>query len=198
MIDGFGAILPLAGRAVAHPREAFREVLDTPMDRATVFRFAWLVVVLGLLAETLLQILFAPLQPPGAEPMPLGLSLLLQLISVFGLAAGVHFIGAMFGGRGSFLDALKAVTWFSFLMLVGQLLMVVLLALVPPLGALMLLALLVFGMVQLTALVMEVHGFTSIPFVVIGIIASAMIFGTFLLILLAALGVDFMTPPPAA
>lgn len=194
MIDRLGAVLPLAASAVFQPREAVRVVLDTPADRRALINAAFLVIVLGLMVEKFFELI---LVRPDAPDVPLVTSFMLQLISVFGLTAVFFFVGRIFGGRADWDMSLKAVVWFSFMMLLAQTIFLVLLALSPLVAGLAMLLLVVFAVVQMCAITMETQGFENVFGVIFGILGTAFVFGMAMLILLAALGITFPGAPPS-
>lgn len=197
MITSLGAFLPLAGQAVTAPRVAFRQVLDTPADRPLIIRFAMLVILFNLILGLLADVLMPP--PDGAVTISTMAAFIMHMASIFGGAGMMFAVGRVFQGRGSLDGALKAVTWFSFVMLIAQGFFLAALLIVPgAAAALVLLLLFIFSMIQLCGVTMELHGFENPILVVFGIIGAAIIFGFFMLILLALLGVELPTAPAPA
>lgn len=194
MIDGLGAVLPLAASAVFQPRQAVRAVLDTPTERRTLIDAAFLVIVLGLMVEVLFEFI---LVTGDAPDVPLATSFMLQLISVFGLSAVFYAAGRLFGGRADWDMALKAVIWFSFLMLLAQSLFLVLMAMSPLVAGLAMVLLVIFALVQMCAITMETQGFENVLGVILGILGAGFVFGLAMLILLGALGITVPGQPPS-
>lgn len=195
MIDRMGAFLPLAGTAVTAPRTALREVLRIPAGRPEIAGFAALVIVLNLMMGIGADIVLPA--PEGAEPISLFVAAIIHAVSLFGGAVVLNLAGMMFRGGGDFDACLKTFAWFYFVMLLAQgAFLVVLLFLPPAMAGLALLLLLVFSMVQLTASVMEVHGFTRPFLVVLGILGASVLFGFVMLVVLTVLGVELPAPTP--
>ena len=120
------------------------------------------------------------------------LSSLLITVALVLVALAVHRIGALFGGRGSFEDALLAVVWVEFLMTLAQAVQFLAILALPPLGALLAIAI-VAGFLWITAnFIAELHGFQSLAKVGLGMIAGFAIIVTLMAALFAALG---LAPP---
>ena len=196
MIRNINEVLPLAASAVSDPKGAARAVLNTPMTRQTVIRAAMFIIVVNLILG-LLADMMRPL-PPGAEPIPTFVSFLVNLASYFGSALLLFAVGRAFGGRGDFHGSLKIAAWFAFLMLLAQGLALFALAISEAFFLMALIALMIFGLVQMTAQAMELHGFSNAILVFFGILASGFVFAFVMLLLLAALGVQLpaTAPPP--
>lgn len=194
MITRMGAFLPLVGEAVFHPRTALRKVLDTPLERGDILRFAFLVIVLNLMLGLVADMVLPA--PEGATPIPTGTSFVIHAASIFGGALMLHAAGRIFDGLGDFDGALKTVSWFYFVMMVAQAAFLVLLGLSQAAAGLAIILLLIFAFIQITAQTMELHGFVNPVPVFFGIIGAGMIFGFVMLALLSILGVDLPTAPP--
>ncbi|MEM7437981.1 MAG: YIP1 family protein [Pseudomonadota bacterium] len=193
MIVSLGAFLPLAGQAITAPRVAVRQVLDTPADRPTLIRFAFLIVlfnlIVGLSADLVLP------APEDAITISTAAAFIMHAATIFGGAGMMFVAGQMFKGQGTFDGCLKAVTWFAWVMLLAQTAMIVVLVTMPSLLEVTLIALLILSFVQLTGITMELHGFENAFLVLLGIVGAGIVFGFFMLILFAFLGVELPTAP---
>lgn len=173
------------------PREAARRLiaLDPPMEARWIGLL--LVSVLALM-ETRLGSLVLPLddQPPifalAADPV---LGVPFQVLSQLVIATAIASIGRIFGGAGSFADALLLIVWLEFMLVLAQAVQLVALVLVPPVGllvAFVAIGLLIWLLVQFTA---ALHGFTNLALVGIGIVVSFLVIITVLSMVLMMLGV---------
>jgi hypothetical protein len=185
--------------SIVDPRAAARRVLAMPVPADARWMALALVVVLSVLLTQLAIGLFATLAPPAAEaPGPTGVSPFLaggvQAAALVLLVLAVDRVGRMFGGRGSFDGALLLVIWLHVVMICLQVIQLVTMVLVPPLGSLVALASLAAFFWVLTGFIAELHGFRSLILVFLGMLLSLFAFSVGLAILLIMLGI---TPPGA-
>jgi hypothetical protein len=144
------------------------------------------------------MILVGPPPPEGApEAVPITTSAIIQALSLFGGAFLAYQVGKLFNGVGSFDESLKMIIWINFILLLLQIPMLFVAIISPQVLALAMMAVMVVAMTQLTAQVMELHGFTQVFPVLIGIIGTMIGFGIILLIVLGILGVSLPLEPPA-
>lgn len=186
--------LPLAVQSLTQPRVGLRTILSIPSQRSDVINAAWLVIVLNLMLAALLTLL-GPTPPEGTPEVPLTTSAIMQALSLFGGAIVVHRVGGLFGGTGDFDGSLKLVVWVNFILFLMQLPLLLAAFAGQELVALAMMLVVVVAMTQLTATIMELHGFTEVFPVLLGIIGSMILFGIVLLILLGLLGVTLPTQP---
>ncbi|MCB2116279.1 MAG: YIP1 family protein [Rhodobacteraceae bacterium] len=194
-MTGTAAILAaLAPETLRAPRSAARQLFDLHLPSEARWLGLCLVVVLAVI-ETKVALL---LMPAAGEPdFMVALSdpwvaLPAQAVALVLVALAVHRIGALFGGRGSFEDALLAVVWVEFLMTLAQAVQFLAILALPPLGALLAIAI-VAGFLWITAnFIAELHGFQSLAKVGLGMIAGFAIIVTLMAALFAALG---LAPP---
>lgn len=194
MITRPGELLPLAVQALTQPRASLRRILDTPVSRQVLYLCAAILIVLNLLAAVASEIIIGV--PPGG-----GVSLFasaIVAIAVIGICTLFLVVaGRIFDGRGSIDDCFKTVLWFNFIVFLLQLLVPIFSLIAPQTVGLVFLLIVILTLVQMTAQVMEVHGFTRIMPVVLGIIGTQFIFGIVLLVLLTMLGVPLPIDPAA-
>ncbi|MCV2873076.1 YIP1 family protein [Defluviimonas sp. WL0050] len=184
-------VTDLVMETLRSPREAARRIiaLDPPMEARWIGLL--LVSVLALL-ETRLGGLVLPLddQPPifalAADPV---LGVPFQVLSQLVIATAIAWIGRIFGGTGSFADALLLIVWLEFMLVLAQAVQLVALVLVPPVGmliAFVAIGLLIWLLVQFTA---ALHGFTNLALVVLGMVVSFLVIITILSMVLIMFGV---------
>lgn len=184
-------VTDLVMETLRSPREAARRIiaLDPPMEARWIGLL--LVSVLALL-ETRLGGLVLPLddQPPifalAADPV---LGVPFQVLSQLVIAIAIAGIGRIFGGTGSFADALLLIVWLEFMLVLAQAVQLVALVLVPPVGmliAFVAIGLLIWLLVQFTA---ALHGFTNLALVVLGMVVSFLVIITILSMVLIMFGV---------
>lgn len=180
--------------SVLRPRAVMRRFLDAEVPAAWLWQA---LVLLAILAGFLSWFELAS-GPEGSLPfdsadLP-GPALMagLQFALLAVLVPVVHFAGRIFGGKGEPLDALKLLVWWQSVTMVLQLSEVVLITLVPVLGLLLVLATFAALFWTLTNGVAEVHGFTSLGLVLIGIVATGVVLVLLLSVILSVLGIGPM------
>lgn len=186
--------LPLAVQSLTQPRVGLRTILSIPATRTDVINAAWLVIVCNLFLTTTLM-LVGPTPPEGTPSVSLTTSAIMQALSLFGGAFIVHRVGGMFGGTGNFDDSLRLVVWVNFILFLMQMPLLVLSLGGQEIIAIGMMLVVIVAMTQLTATIMELHGFTEVFPVLLGIIGSMILFGIVLLVLLGMLGVNLPTEP---
>ncbi|MBC6441841.1 MAG: hypothetical protein GDA53_01735 [Rhodobacteraceae bacterium] len=175
---------------------AFRNVLATPLRRGTLVGFALLVILFNLILELSASLLIPA--PEQAVTIPTATAFILHMVSILGGTALMFGAGRAFKGRGDFDGALKSVIWVSFVMLLAQGAFLLGILILPAAALVLMLLLLMFSMIQLSAVTMELHGFENPVLVGLGIIGAAIVLGSFMLILLLFLGIDLpVSGPPA-
>lgn len=185
------ALAALVRESIADPRAAARRVLALPVPAEARWMLLALVVVVSVILTQLALWLFGMADPSAGPVSPL-LSGGLQAAVLVVIVAAVDRIGRLFGGRGSFADALLLVTWLQVVMIALQLVQLLVLILVPPLGGLVTLASLVIFFWVFTGFVAELHGFASRGQVFVVILMSLFLLSFLVATVLAMLGI---TPP---
>ncbi|WP_157994763.1 YIP1 family protein [Paracoccus tegillarcae] len=183
----------LVGMTLRNPAQAARAILDVDYPLGVRWALAVLVVSLAAILASLTAALVTV--PVDGEPRPYGwivdqplILAGLQMAAVVlsaGLMAGV---GRMFGGDGTFEDALILVVWIEAVLLLVQLAQIVLLPIMPGLGALLGLAaagMFFYLTVQFTKVL---HGFRSGFKVFLGMVAAMFAFAFLLSFVAAAFG----------
>jgi hypothetical protein len=104
------------------------------------------------------------------------------------VAFGAHRIGQLFGGKGSFDQALTLVIWAQFILLVLSVVQILVLLVLPPLSDIITMLALALFFWLMVNFVTELHGFTSPGLVFVGILFSLMGLAILLSILFSAMG----------
>lgn len=190
----------MTGRGLA---ELMRETLRDPRGGARIvmrldlpLEARWLALVLMAVGSALLthlgmSMMMMP-EEMGAtlalpQPVATALSQLMVLILSAALAT---WVGRWAGGTGQFADALILIAWLQCVLLVLQVVQMVLMLLVPPLGALLGYAAVALFFWLMTAFVAELHGFRSLGLTFLGVIltvlAAAFVMALFLFPMMGA------------
>jgi hypothetical protein len=183
---------PLALQSLTQPRVGLRTILSIPSQRSDLINAGWLVIILNLILTASLT-LFGPIPPETPSTVPLATSAIMQALSLFGGAFIVHRVGAFFGGTGNFDGSLKLIIWVNFILFLMQLPILLFSFLGQEIVALAMILVLLIAITQLTATIMELHGFTEVLPVLFGILGSSIAFGIALLFALGLLGVNLPT-----
>lgn len=107
----------------------------------------------------------------------------------------IHRVGRMFGGRGSFADALLVVVWLQVVMLGFQALQLVVAPIAPSFAGLIGLVSLVFYLWLMTVFIAELHGFASRGLVFLGMMLSGLAAGFLLaIVMMLVVGPEALMP----
>lgn len=188
----------LAIMTLRQPEAALRglQSLDLPMQ------VRWMVLVLAVVCSTLLARLSLGLFPiPVENPLaalagqPLKMAAL-QLAGLAIIAWLMAVAGRLFGGRGSFADAVLIVAWVELLMAAAQALQTVLMVFFPAVASLFGMVALLVSIYLFVAFARALHGFASLALTAVGAFATFFVAALALSILLSILG--FTPPMPEA
>lgn len=195
-MTGLPAFVTDLGRETLRaPRAGVRRLLemDLPMEAR------WL----GLLLVTVLSVFVTGLSllllPPGSEPGILALladpyvGVPSQALSLVVAAAAIAGIGHLFGGKGGFADALLVIVWIEFLMTVAQVAELAVMLLVPPVGAVLAFAVLAWFLWVIVNAIAELHGFSNLVLVALGLVVGFVVVVIALALLLSGLGILTVT-----
>ena len=194
-MTGTAAVLAaLVPETLREPRMGARRLFSLGLPTEARWLGLGIVVLLAVI-ETQVALLLMPAaeQPAFMEALSNPLvavpaqALALTLVSVV-----IHRIGALFGGRGGFEDALLAVVWTEFLMTLAQAVQLVAILILPPLGALIAIGIVLWFLWITANVIAELHGFQSLAKVALGMIAGFAIVVTLMATLFGALG---LVPP---
>lgn len=166
------------------PRGVARGLLRLDLPPNVLWLAAALAAVGSALLTHLGMGLMMPMEMGAAMVMPSPVfTAVSQFVVVVLTALLAAFIGRMAGGKGQFAGALLLVTWLQFVLLALQVVQLVLMLALPPLGmALGYFAVAVFFWL-LSAFVAELHGFRSTGLTFIGVFLTTLA-AAFLLALL--------------
>lgn len=159
---------------VMNPGQAAQVLLGLPILGRT--RFAVLCVVASLSAAVLwgTYALFPMTMPDGTALEPVGpLSWAVMVGGGVMITAGLIFVcGRVAGGKAGFTDLILLVSWFQFLQLALYIAQMVLIVLLPPLGALVALASVGLTLWVLANFIKVANGFASVLGPILGIVGG--------------------------
>ena len=177
--------------SLRRPDAALRclQSLDLPVQ------VRWMVLVLAVVSSTLLARLSLLLFPiPINNPLVALAGQPLQMAAV--QFAGLTIIawlmaaaGRIFGGRGSFADALLVVAWVELLMAVAQALQTLMMVFFPAVASLFGVVVLIVSIYLFVAFARALHGFSSLLLTALGALATFFLAALALSILLTLLGI---------
>lgn len=184
-------VAELARQTLRDPRGGVRWllVLGLPMEAR------WLALLLVTVLAVIVTRLSLMAMPVAGDPGVIALvadplvGVPVQAISLVVAAAAIAGIGRLFGGRGTFADALLVVAWVEFLMTLAQAGELVVMFLVPPLGAVLVLAVLALFLWIVVNAIAELHGARSLLKVFLGLVLGFVIVVVALATLLAVFGI---------
>lgn len=182
-------LIALLRETFRDPRGAARQVLQVrlPLDAR------WMALTLMAVGSALLTHLGVSLMMSRDElgatlalPSPLATATSQLMVLVLS-AALATWVGRWRGGRGSFADALLLIAWLQFVLLVLQVAQMLLLLVLPPLGAFVGYAAVGLFFWLLTCFVAELHGFRSLGLTFLGVFLTVLV-AAFLLAMLVLPG----------
>lgn len=192
MTFSLGTLLNLVLESIRNPREGAATVLNFAPSRDVLLQLLALVVVLSVLFGQAGVVILGGGLSDGALTGPIALSPLTAAFVQFGLLVmlviSIHSIGRAFGGTGSFEETLLLVTWLQFVLLCLQLVQLLALILMPPLGGLIGLISIGIFLWLLVNFVAVIHNFRSLGLVFAGVLISAFAIVFALSLILSMLG----------
>ena len=177
-------VTALVRLTLTRPREAAERLISLNVpDDARWLGFVIVVVLSVILSHASLTLM-------GEEDYAGSLLsvALMQSSILLATVVAVHGAGRLFGGQGTFPDALLLMAWLQFVMLVFQVIQTASLMLLPALFGLVVVLSLVVFLWMLTNFIMALHGFVSPLKVVVGIIFTVFALSFVFAILLAVFG----------
>ena len=187
----------LAKDSLLRPRVAARRLLRLNVGQAQLLQLAVLVTCLGIiLAYAALRLSSGSVDAVSAWVLD---TPLLGALVEFGIMAVIavltYRVGALFGGTGTFWDAVALVIWLNTMLLLIQIAQLLTLATVPSLAAVLAIFAVFWALWAYANFVTELHGFDN-PFMVLGgVILTAIVLFISLAMLFAMFGI---TPRGAA
>lgn len=192
MTFSLSTLFTLALESIRNPREGAAAILNFAPSRDVLLQLLALVVVISVLFGQLSVFVLGGGLSDGALTGPITLSPLTAAIVQFGLLVllviSIHSIGRAFGGTGSFEETLLLVTWLQFILLCLQLVQLLALVLIPPIGALIGLISIGIFLWLLVNFVAVIHNFRSLGLVFAGVLISAFAIIFALSLILSMLG----------
>ncbi len=184
-------LVDLTRQSLRDPQGAARRLiaLDPPMEARWL---ALLLVSVLAVLETRLALLGMSADDYGgvfgivANPW---LGVPAQALSLLTIAVAIAWMGRLFGGRGTFPDALLLVAWLEFLLTLAQAVQMVVMIALPPLGALVALGVMGAFLWLMAQFIAALHGFRSLLKVFLGMGVGFASIVVFLALLFAALGI---------
>lgn len=163
----------LSKRSITKPRAAAHEVLAMQLPMQT----RWMALALASVLSALLLHVSLNLLPVADRQMLFGVPAPMESALVQGgllvlMAILAHQVGRWRGGRGSFADALILMVWWQTVLLGFQLVQIAALLVLPMATNILGLVGLVLVFWLLTSFIAELHGFSSLAKVLVGIIAT--------------------------
>lgn len=191
-MTGLPALVTDLGRETLRtPRAGVRRLLDLDLPMEARWLGLLLVTVLSVFVTGLSLLLL----PPGGEPGILALladpwvGVPAQALTLVVAAAAIAGIGRFFGGQGGFADALVVVVWIEFLMTFAQVAELAVMMAVPPVGAILAFAVLAWFLWVIVNAIAELHGFSNLALVFLGLAGGFMAIVIAFAMLLEALGI---------
>lgn len=170
------------------PRPTIRRLLDAGLPFGTLAVALVLVVVISAILSEITTLLTSA--PGGSEMVggPLAIAVM-QMVLLILIVVGIDRGGRRMGGQGDRTGAVLVVVWMQVMMIALQLVQLVLLVLVPPLGAIIgILSVAVFFWLM-TAFVAELHRFRSSGLVFLSLLLGFIGLAIFLTLVLSMLGI---------
>ena len=190
MDTSLSAALGLARHIILDPRAAARAIIqsDIPMN-ARWLALALVVVLSVIFGQISVTLMLAPSGVMGAVMTGPSVSILLQAGVLLMMAIAAQQVGRMFGGEGTFPDAMLLIACLQGVMVMVQVVQIVALLLLPPLSGIV--GLIGFGVFLwvLTGFMAELHGFRSLLNVFGMILVTAFSIAFLLAMLLAMAGI---------
>lgn len=159
----------------------------------------WMALAIVVLGSVLLTQVVVFLLPEaggfwdGVMRAPLRATVVQGAMLAF-LALGMARIGGLFGGRGSFADALLLVAWLEFVLILVQVVQLVAMLVLPFVSVLIGIAGAVLFFWLLTNFTAALHGFRSLLKVFAGILGSFFVAAFVLVFLMGLLGIAVPAP----
>jgi hypothetical protein len=195
-VTGLPAFVTDLGRETLRaPRAGVRRLLEMDLPMEARWLGLLLVTVLSVFVTGLSLLLLPPVSEPGilallADPY---VGVPSQALSLVVAAAAIAGIGHLFGGKGGFADALLVIVWIEFLMTVAQVAELAVMLLVPPVGAVLAFAVLAWFLWVIVNAIAELHGFSNLVLVALGLVGGFVVVVIALALLLSGLGILTVT-----
>lgn len=187
------ATLKMLVRAtLSDARVAARHLIAQTPALGVVFEMAVVVSALNVIIAILIS-LFQPtpvetvFDPLLANPI---LFAIIQLMLLMLSALTIFLVGRLFGGQGEFDQALLLSVWVQVLMLIVQVLMIPVIILAPGLAVSLNMLFYFYFTYLMVVFIAELHGFSSLWKVFMGIIATSFALSFVVMFLIALIGLS--------
>ncbi len=178
-------------QTITDPRYALRKVLSLVPPHQPRWIAAATVIILTVLLTQVITIIAPP--PPGSpwdammgDPVS---NTVTQLVFLLAAAWGMSGFARRFGGVASFDDALIAVTWIEFLLLILQVAQLVVILALPFLAVPIVVLTLGLFFWLLTHFTAALNGFTSMPKTFAGVLGATLVGGVLAVVALSLAGI---------
>ena len=189
-------MLHLAMMSLNRPRDAIAEVLKVHVAHSDLMKGALFVACISGLLDAVSRLII-PL-PEGFQSSMLASPLTSAVIQFFGIliiAVLTDRVGRFFGGKGNYMDSLKATVWFSFVWLFGVVLILAVLLVMPGVAPLVQLATMIWMIIVYTTFVQVLHQFEKFFSTLAGVFGTGLILSFVAVFAMGALGIfDFEAP----
>lgn len=181
-------IRDLLRETITDPQGAARRLVAAAPPMEARWLALALVAVLSVLIGQASALVFA--RAGAAMVVGLNASAILHGVVLVVVVWAAHTVGRIFGGTGTFADAILLISWLQFVMVMLQLVQLLALVLLPPLSMLIGMAAIALFLWLLTNFVAVLHGFKSLGKVFGMILVTFMALAFVLAFLLALLGIQ--------
>ncbi len=188
------SLLTAARASVEDPRASAQRVLSLNLSLGTASLALLLVAILTAILSALVSMLAQSTGNGGemAALTPMNWAML-QISGMFLGAAAVHVVGNWFGGQGTLAGALAVLAWAQFIVLIVQIVQVAALFIAPFFAMPLAMIGVALSFWLLVGFIAQLHGFSSLIKVLLGILAVGaaliVLISVLLAGLLAAMGV---------
>ena len=181
-------LLALARFTVQSPRQGARQVMQANLPLLARWVALGITAILSaLLAHVAMGLMPAEMQAQMGQGMSPFLTALVQAGLMVVSVHVAYGVGRLFGGKGTFDDALILMVWLQFILLVLQVVQILTQIVLPPLSPLVNLASVLLFLWLLSHFVAELHGFSSVAKTFFGILGTMLLVGFLLAMLLMPL-----------
>lgn len=193
MMPSFRQLMEMVGRSIRSPREGAQEVLALGIPRDAIAVLVALVIVLNVLVtEIALMSMIAALGEEAAALAQMGgqpiFSVMLRIVSFVITIGAVFGVGRAMGGTGSLEETAIILSWFQFLLACMMVAMIFAVLILPPLAAILGLAVLLLIPWLFTNFVAALHGFQSLMAVFLGVVVCSTIAFVLMLFVISIFG----------
>lgn len=185
--------LPLAVQSLIQPRVSLRTVLSLRVERPDIIAAGWLVVVISLLLSQLISVLLGAVRTDVSQTQLLFAGALLAAIGIFGGGYLLFRVGVAFKGETNFESCLKTAIWLNFVILLIQLPIPFALRYSPDIFSMLTILVMVLTMIQAVSQVMELHGFTKVLPVLLGVLGAQFLFFLASIVVFQTLGIPLIS-----